>query len=91
MNRRTLVKRVGAGAAGGLTATGLASATEDPVVFEELTVDGQQLYVRAGAADRAELSADSACDCPLCPRCLNCDCESIETLRATFDRPVVVR
>lgn len=93
MNRRTLLRRLGAGAAGASAVTGLASADDGPVVFEETTIDGETVFLRAGMPEsqRRELSLETACDCPLCPRCYPCKCDDEEELRTSLDRTVVVR
>lgn len=93
MDRRTLLRRLGAGTATLSAATGLASAADEPMVFDEIELEGETVYVPAGLSDAelAELSLESACDCPLCPRCYPCRCDDEETLLKSLDGAALVR
>lgn len=93
MNRRSLLRRLGGGTVAASTVAGLASADDGPMVFEELEIDGETVYVHEDLPEsrRAELTAESACDCPLCPKCFNCTCDGTELTEQSFDREVVVR
>lgn len=93
MNRRTLLRRLGAGTAALSATAGLASADTGPVVFEETELDGETTYVRADISEsqRREMELEGPCECPDCSKCFNCTCDDLESLQQSFDRPVVVQ